>query len=190
LREVRKNIFSKTRKDSPSAQAETRAFAAIQQGDTFYACNRPQAREPQLPLTLLHPVFGTFVDNCKQLTLTASDYDCAKSLKNVMCAFYGDEGARRKKFLEELKNHDIVAQAAHIGSTKCVTDGHVLVGDHPILIVEVKNEIGWKGAEPSLQGFAYYDSFVRENRLWEDFSTIHPCFLLFVAGMSRTFLLA
>jgi hypothetical protein len=68
----------------------------------------------------------------------------------------GSEGCQlanlqhRKQLLDILSEYSIDLQPASIGNTEYKTDGHAFAKNHPRLIVEAKNEIGWKGAEPSL----------------------------------------
>jgi hypothetical protein len=38
-----------------------------------------------------------------------------------------------------------------IGSSEDTTDGHVLRGIYPMFILELKNEIGWKGVDDRIQ---------------------------------------
>src|SRR5215475_8970058 len=66
---------------APSQQGQTPAFEEMQKGDLFIACGRPSNREADVPLTLLHPVFGRFVDDCQNTKLTAADYKVAKVLR-------------------------------------------------------------------------------------------------------------
>jgi len=158
----------------------------MQRNDTsFFGCNRPPNREPEISIALLHPVFGKFKDDSKRATPTAEDYRCVRGLRECMLQFFDDEGIRRSKLLDILDDYGIGAQPGPIGSTSRTTDGHIVSNIHPRLIIEVKNDIGWKGAEPSLQALAYYDSFCRERKLWDDISSCHPCFIVCVAGKSH-----
>jgi hypothetical protein len=51
-----------------------------------------------------------------------------------------------------------------------------------MLIAELKNNIGWKGAEPSLQAPLYYRIFCDQYDLWDDGLTCQPCLIIFLAG--------
>jgi hypothetical protein len=99
-----------------------------------------------------------------------------------MCAFYANEGERRKHICSLFREYGIETHPGPIGSSNYATDGHVLHGRHPTFILELKNEIGAKGAEPSLQALLYYDKFARESDLATDATTCHPCFIAFLAG--------
>jgi hypothetical protein len=68
LQKTRETVIIKRKLESPSQQAHPKAFEALQKNDeTFFGCNRPPGREPNLPLALLHPVFGRFIDNTKRI---------------------------------------------------------------------------------------------------------------------------
>lgn len=179
---VRKTFFT-NKKAPPSRQAQTPTFEQTQRDDScFFGCNRPPNREPGISITLLHPVFGRFVNDCKNVTPVTKDYAAAYTLRRRMCEFHGDEAKRRSQLMDILNEYGIDAQPGSIGSTECRTDGHIFTRSHPTLIIEVKNEIGWKGAEPTLEALAYYNIFCNEMKLWDDVSSCHPCFILCVAG--------
>ena len=151
----------------------------------FYGCSRPPSREPGLPLTLLHPVFGEFVDDAKTIAPTRNDYTAAHSLKQAMCDFYKDEAERRQEICRILQTYGIDIRPGAIGGSEYKTDGHVATLTHPKFILEIKNEIGSTGAEPSLQALLYYRVFCDQFGLWDDDSTCHPCLIAFLAGQSQ-----
>lgn len=177
----RKKIY--TRKSRPpSEQAKPSEFARTQKDDAFFSCCRPEFKEHRLPLALLHPVFGNFIEDCKSVRLTSKDVVTARNLKTKMCQFYVNEHQRRADLNNILYEYGIPAKAGAIGSTKYETDGHIEHYGRPSLISEVKLEMcGSSNGEPSLQALLYYHCFVRENALWKDMST-SPCFIIFVAG--------
>jgi hypothetical protein len=185
---MRREGCRKKRPGQPSQQAQPPDFEQLQKDDIgFYGCNRPPTREPRLPLTLLHPVFGKFVDDAKTIAPTGEDYATAHELVQSMCAFHTSEGDRRKKICHILREYDIAIQPGPIGASENKTDGHVCTTTHPKFILEIKNEIGSKGAEPSLQALVYYRVFCDEYKLWDDVSTCHPCFIAFLAGQSQPY---
>jgi hypothetical protein len=134
-------------------------------------------------LTLLDPVFGQFVDDCREMTLTREDYAMAHTLKSDMCKFYADEDARRGAMWRALQSYGIPINGGHIGGSKHKMDGHVCTCNHPILILEIKNDIGWKGVELCLQVVIYYHIFCDECHLW-NVESCHPCIVIFLAGQS------
>ena len=177
----------KKRAGQPSQQAQPAEFKELQKDDIcFYGCNRPPGREAGLPLTLLHPVFGKFVDDASAITPTRDDYAIAYQLRNDMCDFYSNEAERRHKICSALQDYGIPINPGTIGGSEHKTDGHVFK-NWPMLILELKNEIGSKGAEPSLQALLYYRTFCDEYDLWDNYSTCHPCFITYLAGESHRY---
>ena len=107
-----------------------------------------------------------------------------------MSDFYPNEGERHHKICLALQEYGIHIYPGTIGASEQKTDGHVCTANCPILIQELKTEIGWKGAEPSLQALLYYCIFCDQYNLWDDDSTSHPCLVIFLAGQSELFLLS
>lgn len=99
-----------------------------------------------------------------------------------MNKFYLDELKRRGVLLEILRAFGLEIHQGFIKQAKINTDGHRQCNSNPTTIVEVKNEVGSTGTEPSLQLLLYYDTFIREYELWKDMSSIHPCFVFTHAG--------
>jgi hypothetical protein len=99
-----------------------------------------------------------------------------------MCDFYKDEAGRRQGICHILQTYGIDIRPGAIGGSEYKTDGHVATPTHPKFILEIKNEIGSTGAEPSLQALLYYRVFCDQLGLWDDDSTCHPCFIGFLAG--------
>lgn len=177
--------FKSRRPGAPSQQAQTTEFKELQKDNiTFYGCNRPPDREHALPLALLHPVFGAFIDDAKTIAPTREDYATAHRLKMDMCDFYPNEGDRRQKICVALQEYGIGINPGPVGASEHKTDGHVCTTTHPKFILELKNEIGSKGAEPSLQAFLYYRIFLDEYKLWDD-DSCSPCFIAFLAGQPQ-----
>jgi hypothetical protein len=180
---IREGIIIKRKPDTPSRQARPKKFEELQKDDkVFFGCNRPPEREPAVPLALLHPVFGRFVDNTKTIAPKSEDYAIVQKLREEMCKFFVNEDTRRQALIDILRDYGLEIYPGPVGGSGKATDGHILIKKHPKLILEVKNEIVSGGAEPSLQAILYYDTFILQNKLWEDASTCHPCFVIFLAG--------
>lgn len=61
---TRKCLQEKPEKEAESTFcAGPGEFQVLQHPDTYFACTQPLNQEPDLPLTLLDPVFGKFIDN-------------------------------------------------------------------------------------------------------------------------------
>jgi hypothetical protein len=168
---------------APSQLAQTAEFQELQKNNaTFYNCGRPANLESSIPLTLLHPIFGQFVEDAKTVAPTRHDYATADKLRREMCEFYPKEADRRHKFCLAFEEYGIHIYAGNIGASQDSTDGHFCKCNHPMLIAEIKNDIGWKGAEPYLQALLYYCIFCDQYKLWDDGATCHPCLIIFLAG--------
>ncbi|KAF9442762.1 hypothetical protein P691DRAFT_798029 [Macrolepiota fuliginosa MF-IS2] len=158
-------------------------FQKIQESNKLhFGCARPPEREPPLPVALLHPVFGTFADDCKNAELNAGDHEFAMLLRRDMCNFYIDEGVRRHRLCTHLNKFGLEIAPGDIGSLKESTDGHIIEGTHPLCIQVIKNELTTGSAEPSFQALLYYQSFIEQFQLDKNSSTCHPCFIIYILG--------
>jgi hypothetical protein len=72
-----------------------------------------------------------------------------------MSSFFKDEAGRASKFREILQDLGIDVSAAKIEGTKFKTDGDIQSQGFRRTVIEVKNEIGSKGAQPHAQGISY-----------------------------------
>jgi len=98
---------------------------------------------------------------------------------------YDDELDRMKVFRQLLRDYAIILDASMIGSTKFVTDGHLLSrnGKFVEVIVEGKNEIGSTGADPFAQCMVYYRKFMEASK--EEIAGLRcvmPCIYIVVFG--------
>ena len=109
-----------------------------------------------IPVTLNHSIFGQFVDNCKTHIPTKEDNDLAFALSSVMSELYNNENDRATEFRMVLHQHGIDIQETFLEGTRCHTDGDMQFNRICYLILEIKMEIGSKGAEPLFQAIWYY----------------------------------
>jgi len=146
---------------SPSESGMPRAFAETQRNKT-YLCNRPRYAAHPVPVILLDRILAGFVDDCTNRRPTADDNTFVRQLSEEMCSFYEDEHARMRVFRRMLSDYGIKFNASTVGSTKCLTDGHLLSSKRDIVIVisEVKDEIGVGGAEPFAQALLHYRKLI------------------------------
>lgn len=155
----RSNYFDKFPNIAPSTLAQPSQFSNIQKDpNTLMFCNRPRTAN-STPITLLHPIFGKFVEDCKVHPLDPEMAKFTLELATDMCKFYQDEAdfalAFRALIGERLK---IKLEAARVPGTKFDTDGHASVGSHVYVYVntESKNKVGSTAADPSLRSAIYY----------------------------------
>ena len=75
---------------SPSEAATSKRFKQMQMKEPMILCHRPPGATG-IPVTLIHPVFGEFVDNCSSIIRTYADYDLVNSLSQEMADLYEEE---------------------------------------------------------------------------------------------------
>jgi hypothetical protein len=146
------NYFSDT---APSTLAQPSKFSKLQEDSAIRMfCNRPRTAT-STPITLLHPIFGKFVDDCKDC-LPTPDLACfALDLATEMCKFYKNEVDRAQAFRDLIWDQlEIKLDVTKVEGTEFSTDGHASpsIGSH----VYVKNEIGSTAADPYLQSATHY----------------------------------
>eukprot|EP01035_Chromulina_nebulosa_P041437 gene41437-56060_t len=144
-----------------------------QQLNLGFRNHRPSASNAGIPATLLHEAFGIFKDtfnsdDAASSGLVAEDFNFTANFCREMSKVYdGKNGENRRRdaansllgaYLDVFMTPSKVCNAG-----KSETDGTVfaLVGNDkklpmPIMISEVKTEIGSGGGEPTLDGLAYY----------------------------------
>ncbi|KAG6374838.1 hypothetical protein JVT61DRAFT_4223 [Boletus reticuloceps] len=154
-------IKGRSKKQSPSGSSHPSSFRKTQrEKDTHIPCGRPREPEEIIPVTLFHPVFGQFVDDCQTGTMTEDDNQFVDKLANAMSDVYEKETQRvevvQKVFKEvhlEFNTNAIVAGTQYVMDTKLTLDDLPLP---PYVIAEFKNEAAAPASEPFMQAVAYY----------------------------------
>jgi hypothetical protein len=148
----------------------------------FAYCNRPDSAL-STPVTLLHPIFGKFIDNSHSYVSTKEDNAFVFELSVAMSGVFRDEAARRDEFITILYRHyKIQLIAGEIGGTSHTTDGHGLASGYMHLISEAQNELGGSaGVEPYFQRCLYYRTSAKQSNA-DDSMFVLPCFQLFYCG--------
>ncbi|CAG8759809.1 2693_t:CDS:2, partial [Ambispora leptoticha] len=174
-----KNIHQLDYVFSPSEAATSKRFKQMQiiNKEPMILCHRPPGATA-IPVTLIHPVFGEFLDNCSKIIPTNADYDLVNSLSEEMADLYEEESKRNHRFLSLVEKYYGVQFSTQIRDTKYQTDGNLREGDFYYVNVESKNELGSGGAEPNIQSAYYYVEFVRshsKNYPWSPLPCLHVC---------------
>ena len=183
LGELRRKRIEKLPNKAPSSLGEPPEFKKYQRasdGPAFYF-NRPPSAAGIIPVTLLHPIFGQFVDDCDTHMPKREDNALVFALSKAMSEFYDDEDSRASHFREILAEHGIEMVATRIEGTKYQTDGDMQTKRHRYLIAEVKGEIGSKGAEPLFQVGWYYQESTKKPAQDKGGSPL-PCLLIYLFG--------
>jgi len=147
-------------------------------------CNRPQSASATIPASLLHSAFGKFIDDCENHMPTAEDNKLVLELSTVMSNFYADEGTRAQRIHSLFAEHGIHLMRTKIEDTKFETDGDISYKNFRLAIVEIKNDLGYTGAEASAQAILYYLESTRKQAPKMQESVL-PCLLIVMFGSSH-----
>src|ERR1700733_14909644 len=91
----------------PSSLGIPSNFSKFQEKQIPIACGRPPAADAPIPVTLLHPIFCQFLDNCNNHQLIAEDNNLILELMGVMSNFFRDEDAHVAELRDILTRHGI-----------------------------------------------------------------------------------
>jgi hypothetical protein len=164
----------------PSSLGIPSNFSKFQGKQIPIACGRPRAEDPSIPVTLLHPIF---LDNCENHQPIAEDNVLVLQLMEEMSNFFQDEDARAAELCDILTRHGIPI-VTHMITSKghhFRTDGAVASNGHLVVILNVKEEIGSKGAEPYAQNVLFYShSTAAKSQEFPEFN--FPTLLITVFG--------
>jgi len=170
----------------PSSDGKVQDFSTRQNHEyqAIY-CNRPHTAQATIPPTLLHPVFGQFLDDCETLEVTPEDNSLALGLHIAMSSFYTGENERAIAVRDEFSKWglNLVVSKTPDGFE---TDGDISVKDHRFVISVIKNEVCSTGAEPYSQAILYYLEFTRDFAGKLRGSSL-PCMILLAVGLFTLF---
>ncbi|KAG2084900.1 hypothetical protein BD769DRAFT_1374621, partial [Suillus cothurnatus] len=153
----REEYLAKFPKKAPSSQGKPSEFEDIQKDPNLaIRWDRPRNAADTIPSTLLHPIFGEFMDDCENHEPTAADNKLVMALSVAMSGFFTNETFRASKFREILQEHGIDVRATTLSNSTCSTDGDMQYKGFRYAIVEVKNELGSTSTEPHMQALLYY----------------------------------
>ncbi|KAG1738714.1 hypothetical protein EDB19DRAFT_2039530 [Suillus lakei] len=155
--QLRSEYSKKFPKDPPSSLGKPSEFEAIQENPAHTIhWDRPPTAADTIPSTLLHPIFGEFMDDCEKHKPTPDDHKLVMALSVAMSGFFKDEDERTGVFRELLLQHDIDLRGTSINYTAYNTDGDMQYKGFRYAIAEVENEIGSTKADPHMQVLSYY----------------------------------
>jgi len=168
------------KKMCPSSYAHFGEFSDLQRRyQQPILCHRPPGAS-STPVTLLHPIFGRFVDDCKDERPTSKDFEFILKLSHKMSMFYENEKERAKEFRELISEYcELTFIACEIGQGD-VTDGSLITGKYYYANVEAKVELG-SGGEPLFQTSIYYLNMVRDHAMKHP-EFVFPCLHIYFAG--------
>lgn len=154
-------------------------------GQPYAYCNRPHTAFT-IPVTLLHPLLGKFVDECETYEPNKDDNTFVSDLSEPMSQLGVPEQTRQNDFRQCFLNYTgIQLQTGPVGMTPYWTDGHATVRDYLFVLTEAKAELSSKSkADPTLQGLLYYHEFVKYAISIRPAiaRTALPCLFIFYVG--------
>jgi len=181
----------------PSSAAETRNLLEHQvHPERMISCGRPYSAFREIPPTLLCPQFSQFVIDLDSCAPSTHDIELFHELCQEMSDIFVDESDRNDEIIRLMKKYGFRDLQQKFIS-KYPTDGalDIYIGEvhkHvPYCILQVKNEIGSKVAEPMAQAIFYWLEGIRACKQDRDdqlFSwTNFPAALLLHYGESCCF---
>ena len=167
--------------DGPSSIAKPKKWMEIQT-DRIYFNHRP-AEASGNPVTLQHPIFGTFFEDYENIEPNNVDYAFVLDVVNSMSNVFDDENARKVEFKRLFREYYNISFNDYVGE-KMITDGTSFSkgGMYMISNLEVKPELGVGGCCPYNQGNAYYAKYIANLPIQNIIKTRLPCFLLYLTG--------
>ncbi|KAH8924552.1 hypothetical protein BT69DRAFT_1280429 [Atractiella rhizophila] len=166
--------------ENPSAASRLEEFMIRQMSpETMIYCYRSDIVTATIPPTLLHAVFGTFLDDCENHEVTKEDSDLTIELCSVMSDLYPNEDRRAHAIRRVFRTHGIHLVPSDINRYR--TDGDISGAGLRYAIAEFKNEIGKTGAEPYAQGILDYFESTRDHAVRLQHSSL-PCMFILLFG--------
>jgi hypothetical protein len=176
----RKKFCSQRKSEAPSNGGNPQTFLSKQaKFDEYIPCNRPYGYPTALPLSLLHPIFGEFVDDAENYVPTSDDGQFLLAFVQAMANIYKLEDGRKETLLAVFNHYNIPIKPTMIG--RFTTDGDLSIGSFKFLIAELKNEIGSKAAEPFFQAILYFLEATRKCAT-QNLNSILPCIIVLIFG--------
>jgi len=144
-------------------------------------CHRYSTERTAVPVSLLCPAFGSFVENYRSIEISSEDCIGAIKVVQAMCDHHDRENSRRDAFHTSLKSHFGIDFGVRSSGTS-TTDGSIEYShcsSRWLAVLEVKNEKGLGGGDPYMQAIGYYLKKFEETPA-EGLQV--PCILLDLCG--------
>lgn len=177
-RSLRKQYLDRNPACPPSAAAH-RQYEVQKLQNPRILCNRPPELT-SIPVVLLHPIFGAFVDNCRDHVPTPEDYAFAHRISYRMSDLFREDSERPDAFIQIISNGMCVDLDAAQSAGTYSTGGHATtIKGETYLLLEVRNELGGGAGDPVYQSASRYLEYVR-NRSGD--GSVLPCLHIYCAG--------
>lgn len=141
---------------APSALGQPATFAAQQtrHDEPAFYFDRPPTAAGVIPVSLFHPIFAQFMDDCKDHVPVEEDTKLALEITSAMARIYPSEPLRMGEF-RAVTDNNLHMQVNSIEGTPFITNGDMRTNCFWYCLIEGKNEIGSTGAEPVFQAGGY-----------------------------------
>jgi len=168
---LRKKFCDGRRPKAPSSCAHPETFLNDQKLETIYF-NRPSDTPDIIPVTLLHPIFGQFIDDCEKHSPTADDYALATEL-----VVMEEEDERETEILNAFHDPNI----ANISIKGSRIGDYTTDGDPSVSFLSIANKIVLTQAEPYFQGILSYLESTRDQAP-KYLHSVLPCMIVLLFG--------
>lgn len=178
LVQQRKNWNKRFSNKVPSEAGKPTNFAH-HQPDLPFLFDRPLENVATILVTLHHPIFSNFLDDCDAYQPTAEDSASALDFSQKMSGFFDKEALRTKCALELLTKYGLLVRGGSLG--ELTTNGDLCENNFVYAILETELELGASSAEPVLQLGWYYAASMNEKNEKHPRSNL-PCLLIYLVG--------
>ncbi|KAG2061011.1 hypothetical protein BDR06DRAFT_979255 [Suillus hirtellus] len=153
---------------------------------TSIPCGHPCELKEAIPATLLHPVFGQFINDSKTHTIMENDNNLVYELANAMSAIYENKTQQVEKVSQVLSRYNLgIRLTSKVQGTSYLMDADMYLevqnNLHCFVIAEFKNKEATSSSEPYMQALLYYLESMRVSTPRMSGFAL-PCFLLIIFG--------
>ena len=184
LQKERQQFAAGLSKMAPSSAGFPSEFSELQQKPAQHIMwSRPPGGDATIPVTLLHPILRRFVDDCENHQPVRRDNELVLEMMENMNSFFPNKAARAAELRDILTEYGIPVSTATItsGGRHFLIDNAVSINGYLGSIIEVRSEIGSRGAEPYAQGILHYaHSNAKKSKDFPKFN--FPCLVITVFG--------
>lgn len=137
-----------------------------------------------IPNTLLHPIFGAFIDDCENHKPTPDDYELVRALTVAMSGFFRNETEQASAFFKVLQEHDISLRATTVEYASDSISGDMQYKGFRYAIAQAGAGVGSPRAEPHMLALStYIHSTGSLAKDWPAFR--FPCILITLTLFGR-----
>ncbi|KAG8987238.1 hypothetical protein FRB90_003520 [Tulasnella sp. 427] len=152
-----------------------------QRRTSLFRCGRPSDNLSTFPIVLAHPIFASFVSDCKTYQPAAEDLRLIVILSKEMSDAYESEVERVTKFVELMDQYGIPVAPYKIPNREDITNGDLHHGNYFYLIVGARKDSDAASGDAYIQSRAYY--LAAAQNVAAQTTRALPCMHIFSDGM-------